>query len=178
MRCLGDDAVLGTVGGGAGVFGTAMDWERSLLVAAHVGTIERLLETSIAYARTRTQFGQTIGKFQAVAHKIADMKVQLEAARLLVYRTASRLTVTRSIALDAAITKLFVSESLVKTALDAVQLHGGYGFMDEYEVERALRDAIGSHDLLGHVRDAAQHHRALARALNRRPPWPLPAEVP
>ena len=139
-----DEAVLGTVGGGTNVFGTAMDWERSLLVAAHVGTIERLLETSIAYARTRSQFGQTIGKFQAVAHKIADMKVQLEAARLLVYRTASRLTVTRTISLDAAITKLFVSESLVKSALDTVQLHGGYGFMEEYEVERALRDAIGS----------------------------------
>ncbi len=141
---LPDDAVLGTVGGGSGVFATAMDWERSLLVAAHVGTIERLLETSIAYARTRTQFGQAIGKFQAVAHKIADMKVQLEAARLLVYRTASRLDVSRSISLDSAITKLFVSETLVKTALDAVQLHGGYGFMEEYEVERALRDAIGS----------------------------------
>lgn len=139
-----DEAVLGTVGGGASVFGTAMDWERSLLVAAHVGTIERLLETSITYARTRSQFGQTIGKFQAVAHKIADMKVQLEAARLLVYRTASRLTTTRSISLDAAITKLFVSESLVRASLDAVQLHGGYGFMEEYEVERALRDAIGS----------------------------------
>ena len=139
-----DEAVLGTVGGGASVFGTAMDWERALLVAAHVGTIERLLETSISYARTRSQFGQTIGKFQAVAHKIADMKVQLEAARLLVYRTASRLTTTRSISLDAAITKLFVSESLVRVSLDAVQLHGGYGFMEEYEVERALRDAIGS----------------------------------
>ena len=126
------------------VFGTAMDWERSLLVAAHVGTIERLLETSIGYARTRSQFGQAIGKFQAVSHKIADMKVQLEAARLLVYRTASRLTTTRSISLDAAIAKLFVSESLVRTALDTVQLHGGYGFMEEYEVERALRDAIGS----------------------------------
>jgi len=139
-----DDAVLGSVGGGASVFGTAMDWERSLLVAAHVGTIERLLETSIGYARTRSQFGQAIGKFQAVSHKIADMKVQLEAARLLVYRTTSRLTTTRSISLDAAIAKLFVSESLVRTALDTVQLHGGYGFMEEYEVERALRDAIGS----------------------------------
>ena len=139
-----EGAVLGSVGGGAGVFGTAMEWERSLLVAAHVGTIERLLETSITYARTRSQFGQVIGKFQAVAHKIADMKVQLEAARLLVYRTASRLTSSRSVSLDAAITKLFVSESLVRTALDAVQLHGGYGFMEEYEVERALRDAVGS----------------------------------
>jgi alkylation response protein AidB-like acyl-CoA dehydrogenase len=139
-----DDDVLGTVGGGAAVFGTAMDWERSLLVAAHVGAIERLLETTIAYARQRTQFGQAIGKFQAVAHKVADMKVQLEAARLLVYRTASRLGKSRAISLDASIAKLLVIEKLVKAALDAVQLHGGYGFMVEYEVERALRDAIGS----------------------------------
>jgi alkylation response protein AidB-like acyl-CoA dehydrogenase len=140
---VGEDAVLGTVGGGAGVFGTAMDWERSLLVAAHLGTMERLLETSVAYARSRSQFGQPIGKFQAVSHKIADMKVRLEAARLLAYRTASRLGKTRGISLDASITKLFVSESLVKTALEAVQLHGGNGFMVEYEVERALRDSIG-----------------------------------
>jgi alkylation response protein AidB-like acyl-CoA dehydrogenase len=139
-----DAAVLGSVGGGSAVFGTAMEWERALLVAAHVGTIERLLETSVAYARGRSQFGQPIGKFQAVAHKIADMKVQLEAARLLVYRTASRLGVSRSIALDSSIAKLFVSETLVRAALDAVQLHGGYGFMEEYEVERALRDAVGS----------------------------------
>jgi hypothetical protein len=139
-----DEAVLGGVGGGAGVFATAMDWERALLVAAHLGTIERLLETSIRYARTRAQFGQSIGKFQAVAHKIADMKVQLEAGRLLAYRTASRLTTARNVSLDASITKLFVSESLVKVALDTVQVHGGYGFMAEYEVERALRDAIGA----------------------------------
>lgn len=141
---LPDSAVLGTVGGGASVFQTAMEWERSLLVAAHVGTIERLLETSVKYARTRSQFGQAIGKFQGVAHKVADMKVQLEAARLLVYRTATRLGTSRSISLDASISKLFVSESLVKAALDTVQLHGGYGFMAEYEVERALRDAVGS----------------------------------
>jgi alkylation response protein AidB-like acyl-CoA dehydrogenase len=141
---ISDEEVLGPVGGGASVFTTAMDWERALLVAAHVGTIERLLETSVEYARSRTQFGQPIGKFQAIAHKIADMKVQLEAARLMTYRTAWRLGRTRSISLDASMTKLFVSESLVKVALDAVQVHGGYGFMVEYEVERALRDAIGS----------------------------------
>lgn len=139
-----DDAVLGTVGGGAAVFATAMDWERTLLVAAHVGTIERLLETAVAYARTRRQFGQAIGKFQAVSHRVADMKVQLEAARLLTYRAASRLGVSRSVSMDAAITKLFVSESLVKAALDTIQLHGGNGFMVEYDVERALRDAVGA----------------------------------
>jgi hypothetical protein len=70
--------------------------------------------------------------------------VQLEAGRLLAYRTASRLTTARNVSLDASITKLFVSESLVKVALDTVQVHGGYGFMAEYEVERALRDAIGA----------------------------------
>jgi alkylation response protein AidB-like acyl-CoA dehydrogenase len=102
------------------------------------------METSIAYARTRKQFGQAIGKFQAIAHKIADMKVQLEAARLLTYQSAWRLANTRNASLDAAVTKLFVSESLVKTALDAVQIHGGNGFMVEYELERALRDSIGA----------------------------------
>jgi len=102
------------------------------------------METSLAYARTRSQFGQPIGKFQAVAHKIADMKTQLEAARLLTYRSAWRLANSRSASLDASITKLFVSETLVKTALDTVQIHGGYGFIAEFEVERALRDAIGS----------------------------------
>jgi alkylation response protein AidB-like acyl-CoA dehydrogenase len=138
-----DDAVLGTVGGGSAVFATAMDWERSLLVASHVGVIERLLETSITYARTRSQFGQPIGKFQAVAHKIADMKTQLEAARLLTYRSAWRLDHARNASLDASITKLFVSETLLRVALDTVQVHGGYGFMAEYDVERALRDAVG-----------------------------------
>ena len=139
-----DEAVLGGVGGGSTVFANAMDWERILLVASHVGVIERLMETSVAYARSRSQFGQAIGKFQAVAHKIADMKTQLEAARLLTYRSAWRLDNSRSASLDASITKLFVSESLVKVALDAVQIHGGYGFMAEFEVERALRDAVGS----------------------------------
>jgi alkylation response protein AidB-like acyl-CoA dehydrogenase len=71
------------------------------------------------------------------------MKVHLAAPHLRVYRMASRLGATRSILLDASITKLFLSKSLVRTALDAVQLHGGYGFIEGYEVERALRDAIG-----------------------------------
>jgi alkylation response protein AidB-like acyl-CoA dehydrogenase len=140
---LPDAAVLGSVGGGAAVFATAMDWERILLVAGHVGTMQRLLETSVKYARTRTQFGQPIGKFQAVAHKLADMKVHLEASRVLLYQSAWRLTHQRNASLDGSIVKLFVSESLVKAALETVQIHGGNGFMVEFEVERALRDAVG-----------------------------------
>jgi len=141
---VGPDAVLGGVGGGSGLFTDAMDWERVCLFASHLGTMERLLENAVQYARTRKQFGQSIGKFQAVSHKIADMKVRLEAARLLTYRAAWRLGRTRTVSLDAAMTKLLVSESLVQTAIDTVQIYGGYGYMTEYEVERALRDAVGS----------------------------------
>lgn len=138
------DTILGKVGSGAIQFTQAMDWERICLFASHVGIMDRLLEKSINYARTRIQFGQTIGKFQAVAHRIADMKVRLEAARLLTYKAASLLDRTKTVSMEASITKLFVSESLVKAALDTVQIFGGYGYMAEYEVERTLRDALGS----------------------------------
>jgi alkylation response protein AidB-like acyl-CoA dehydrogenase len=138
------EAVLSGVGAGSTLFTQAMDWERICLFAGHIGAMERLLEQSIAHARTRTQFGQPIGKFQAVAHRIVDMKVQLEAARLLTYRAAWRLGRAKHVSLDASMVKLFVSESLVKAALDTVQIHGGYGYMTESGLERALRDAVGS----------------------------------
>ena len=139
-----DSAVLGGVGAGSTSFTRAMDWERICLFASHIGQMERLLEKAVQYARQRSQFGQTIGKFQAVAHKISDMKVQLEAARLLTYRAAWRLERSRTSSLDASMAKLFVSESLVRAALDTVQIFGCYGFMTEYDVERSLRDAIAS----------------------------------
>jgi alkylation response protein AidB-like acyl-CoA dehydrogenase len=138
------EAVLGGIGAGSTLFTQAMDWERICLFASHIGTMERLLEQAITYARTRTQFKQRIGKFQAISHRIVDMKVQLEAARLLTYRAAWRLGRVKNVSMDAAMAKLFVSESLVKAALDTVQIHGGYGYMTEYELERALRDAVGS----------------------------------
>ena len=138
------DAVLGTqVGAGAPIFTVAIDWERVLLYAGKVGTMERLLETAVSYARNRKQFGEPIGKFQAVSHRIADMKVALEASRLLIYKAAWRLGKRpRSASLDASIAKLFCSESLVDAAMATVQIHGGYGYMTEYQVERALRDSI------------------------------------
>ena len=139
------EALLGGVGGGSAVFSHSMEWERICLVACHIGTMQRLLEQSIQYARTRRAYGQPIGKFQAVSHRIADMKVRLEAARLLTYRAAWRLgSARKDIAIDASMAKLFASESLVQSALDTVQIFGGYGFMTDYSVERALRDAVGS----------------------------------
>jgi len=138
------EAVLGGVGAGTTIFTYVMDWERICLFASHIGTMEHLLEKSIEYARTRKQFGQPIGKFQAISHRIADMKVMLEAARLLVYKAAWHLDRARNVPLDGSIAKLFVSESLIKIALDTVQVLGGYGYMTEYEIERVLRDAVGS----------------------------------
>ena len=134
--------VIGGVGGGGTIFNESMEWERVLIPAAHVGTSERLVETCVEYARTRKQYGQAIGKFQAVANRIVDMKVRLEAARLLTYRSSTKLGVRRDVGIDASMTKLLVSESLLESAIDAVRVLGGYGYMSEYEVERTLRDSM------------------------------------
>jgi alkylation response protein AidB-like acyl-CoA dehydrogenase len=140
---VGPEAVVGSVGAGGPMFFESMNWERTLLVACHVGVMERLLNKAIRYARTRKSGGVAIGKHQAVSHRIADMKVKLEAARLLTYKAASKLGRSHDVALDAAIAKLFVSESLVSCALDTIRTLGGYGYTAEYEVERAMRDAVG-----------------------------------
>lgn len=136
--------VIGRVGGGAPVFAESMDWERALLGACHVGAMQRLLEGSLRHARTRKQFGQLIGKNQAISHKLADMKVRLEAARWLIYRAAASLGESREASLHAAIAKLFTSEAFVESARDGIQIMGGYGYMVESEVERVMRDALGS----------------------------------
>ena len=139
-----EDDILGGVGGGTLIFTESMDWERALLVACHVGTMERLIETAVEHARTRKQYGQIIGKFQAISHKIANMKVRLQAARLLTYYAASGLDNRSEVGMDAAIAKLYTSEALTETTHDAVQVLGGYGFMTESGIERSLRDAVGS----------------------------------
>jgi alkylation response protein AidB-like acyl-CoA dehydrogenase len=138
------DALVGGEGAGTLIFTQSMEWERVCIGAKHVGTMQRLLEKCVREARSRQAFGSAIGKYQAVSHKIVDMKIRLEASRLLVYRAATRLDKARDVAVDASAVKVFVSEALVQTALDAIQIHGGNGYMTEYEIERTLRDAIGS----------------------------------
>jgi alkylation response protein AidB-like acyl-CoA dehydrogenase len=136
--------LLGKLGAGSVIFAQFMEWERIGLSAAHIGTMQQLLETAIHRARTRQQFGQSIGKFQAIAHRIANMNVQLEAARLLTYRAAWLLDHAKNVSLEASMAKLFVGESFIQTALDTVHILGGYGYLTEYEVERALRDSVAS----------------------------------
>jgi alkylation response protein AidB-like acyl-CoA dehydrogenase len=136
--------LLGRRGGGMVVFTSSMDRERSLILACSVGTMERNLERTIEHARTRVQFGSPIGKFQAVSHRVVDMKLRLETARLLLYRLAWLMDRERPVGLDSALVKLHLSESFVASSLDALQLHGGLGYTEEYEIERDVRDAIGS----------------------------------
>ena len=138
------DAVIGGVGGGMTVFSESMEWERVCIGATHVGNMRHLLETAISYAKSRSAYGQQIGKYQAVSHKIADMKMNLEAARLLMFQAASRLSRARDNAMNASMVKVFVSENLLQAALDTVQIFGGHGYLAEQEVERTLRDAVGS----------------------------------
>jgi alkylation response protein AidB-like acyl-CoA dehydrogenase len=138
------DQLLGAVGAGASIFNTAMDWERSCILASTVGTMERELDHCVAYARERRQFGQPIGSFQAVSHRIVDMKLRLETSRLLLYRVSALLDRGAVTPLDAALTKLYLSESFLQSSLDAVATHGGYGYMHEYGFEADVRDAVGA----------------------------------
>ncbi len=135
---------LGREGRGVEVFECSMEWERGCIFAAVLGAMRRILEACIAHARGRKQFGQAIGKFQQVQGLIVGMKVRLEACRPLVYKIGALKEHDKPTMMDSAIAKLFVSESYVQTCLDAVQVFGGYGYMTEQEIERDLRDAIGS----------------------------------
>lgn len=135
---------LGREGRGMEVFECSMEWERGCILASCLGVMRRQLERCIQHARTRKQFGKSIGKFQAVASRIVDMKVRLDACRPLVYRIGWLKAQDRPAFTEAAVAKLFVSDCLVKSSLDAVQIFGGYGYMTEQEIERDLRDAVGS----------------------------------
>ena len=139
-----EDAVLGKVGGGMTVFNQSMLWERGCILASTVGTMERQLERSLQYAKERRQFGKAIGEFQAVSHKLVDMKLRLDTARLLLYRFGWLLDEGRPATLESALVKLYLSDCHVRSSLDALQVHGGYGYMTEYELERDVRDALGS----------------------------------
>jgi alkylation response protein AidB-like acyl-CoA dehydrogenase len=134
--------LLGKEGDGQLIFTSSMEWERICILAGHLGAMQRMLETSVRYARERHQFGKPIGDFRAVSDKIADMDIRLEASRLLLYKAAWLKSKGRHPLREAAIAKAYVAEACVQSCLEAIQIHGGYGYMTEYQIERELRDAI------------------------------------
>ncbi len=136
--------LIGREGAGYSVFASTIEWERAFMFASHVGAMQRLLETSIEHARSRRQFGRPIGSFQAVAHQIADMKIRLELARLILYQVGWLKREGRLALLESTIAKIFISESLVATAMAAVEVHGARGYVTDAGIERELRDALGA----------------------------------
>jgi isovaleryl-CoA dehydrogenase len=133
--------VLGEVNRGIKVMMGGLDIERVVVSALALGIGEGAFREAVKYAKERSQFGKEIANFQLIQAKIADMYTNLQAARLLTYDAASEAAKGKKVTLKAAAAILFTAETATKTALEAVQIHGGYGYMLDYPVNRYLRDA-------------------------------------
>lgn len=133
--------LLGEKNKGFKQFLTILDGGRISIAAIGVGIAQASLDKSLFYAKERTQFDQPISKFQAIQFKLADMAMEVELARNMVYKAAWLKDKGKQFGKEAAFAKLFASETAVRSANQAIQIHGGYGYMKEFEVERYLRDA-------------------------------------
>jgi alkylation response protein AidB-like acyl-CoA dehydrogenase len=133
--------LLGDEGAGFRAFLKVLDGGRISIAALALGLAQAALDAAVPYAQTREQFGRPIGTFQGVAFMIADMATEIEAARALVHRAAWLKDQGRDYGLAAAQAKLFASEVSSRVTNAAIQVHGGYGYVEDYKVERFLRDA-------------------------------------
>lgn len=133
--------LLGEPNKGFNQFLSALNGGRISIGALGVGIAQAALDKSLAYAKERKQFGKSISSFQAIQFKLADMALEVELARNMVYKAAWLRDNGKSFAKEAAMAKLFATETAFRSANEAIQIHGGYGYMREYEVERYLRDA-------------------------------------
>ncbi len=140
VRVPGKD-LLGKEGAGFKIAMQTLDRTRMSIGAAAVGVARRALEESIEYAKTRTQFGKPIGGHQAISFMLADMATKVEAARSLVLLAASEIDAHRIDPKYGAMCKLFAGDIAMEVTVDAVQIHGGYGYMKDYPVEKLMRDA-------------------------------------
>ena len=135
------DQLLGELGAGFKIAMQTLDAGRIGIAAQAVGIARAAMEQSVKYSLERVQFNQPIAKFQAIQWMLADMATEIDAARLLVYRAARLKDTGQRYSAESAMAKLFASETAMKTATKAVQVHGGYGYSKEYPVERNFRDA-------------------------------------
>jgi acyl-CoA dehydrogenase len=116
-------------------------WERLLMALGAVGGMEATFERTLSYAKERQAFGRPIGSFQAIRHKLAEMATLIEACRDFTYHALRLFVGGHECIKEVSIAKLFCCDAAVKVSDEAVQIHGGYGYMKEYDVERALRDS-------------------------------------
>jgi alkylation response protein AidB-like acyl-CoA dehydrogenase len=138
---VGDEALLGDVGDGFKVAMSALDSGRFSVAAGCVGICQGCVDASVKYSKERRQFDRPIGEFQLVQAMIADMVVDTEAARALVWRAAWLKDTGQPNTTETSVAKLFATEASVRCANTAIQVHGGSGYVDDYPVERYLRDA-------------------------------------
>lgn len=136
-------ALLGREGMGYAITNHSLEYDRCSILASQLGAMERQLEESVAFAKERRQFGQSIGKFQAVSHRLVDMKVRLETARLLLYKVAWLKQQGKSAVMEAAMLKLHLSESFVASSMDAIRTRAADAYLGGGGVDRDLRDAVG-----------------------------------
>ncbi|HET9783650.1 MAG TPA: acyl-CoA dehydrogenase family protein, partial [Terriglobales bacterium] len=141
---VGPEAVLGEIGGGGAVLLHTLEWERGCLLAPALGTMERLLQSTVAYARARKQFGRPVMEFEAVGRQLAEMRLRVEMSRLLAYQFAWMKDQQLAAGVQASMVKLYLSESLRRCSELAMHLHGASGYMRELEFERTWRDAMAS----------------------------------
>ncbi|EGL83426.1 acyl-CoA dehydrogenase domain-containing protein [Caldalkalibacillus thermarum TA2.A1] len=136
-----EENILGKRGEGFKQFLITLDGGRIGIGAMAVGIAQAAYEKALKYAKERVQFGQAISKFQAIQHKLADMAMNIELARLMVYKAAWLKDQGRKFTKEASMAKLFASEMCMQVCNQAVQIHGGNGYMRDYHVERYFRDA-------------------------------------
>ncbi|MEW6005205.1 MAG: acyl-CoA dehydrogenase [Stygiobacter sp.] len=136
-----DENIVWEIGKGFNFAMNTLNGGRIGIAAQALGIAEASLETSIEYAKTRKAFGTEIANHQAIQFKLADMATKVEAAKLLTLNAAALKDAGKKYVKEAAMAKLFASKVAVECALDAVQIHGGYGYVREYQVERFLRDS-------------------------------------
>jgi short-chain 2-methylacyl-CoA dehydrogenase len=136
-----EENLLGPAGGGFKQFLQTLDGGRISVSAMGVGLAQGAVDQALAYAKERMAFGKPISKYQAIQAKLADLSTEIEAARLLVYKTAVLKDQGKPFGLTAAQAKLKTGRLAVKAADEAVQIHGGYGYIEEYPVCRFYRDA-------------------------------------
>lgn len=137
------EARLGREGAGLAIFQHIMEWERSFILTSHVGSMRRQLDECVAFARERVVFDKPIDQFQSVSNRLANMKLRLETAQLLLYKAAWLKSQGQSCPTEAALANLHLSEAFVESSLDAIRIHGGKGYLSETGIERDLRDALG-----------------------------------
>jgi alkylation response protein AidB-like acyl-CoA dehydrogenase len=136
--------LFGQEGSGVGISRSTFEYERFTIIPNHIGAMQHQLEKAVAYAKQRIQFGKPISQFQSVSNRLANMKLRLETARLLLYKTAWLMDQGQDVMMEACLVNLHLAETFVESSMDAVRIYGGNGYLTEFEVERDLRDAVGT----------------------------------